>query len=166
MPENELDAHVSDMTATFAQDFPDWIRVVIWVGRLVDGDEPTDTTIRLNRVLSYRDGEVVADYYTGMGTASLYRRLDELTQDVDWTQCRIVSDRDGSRQVGLVTDEPRRPLEGSATDPYWHQVDDYVELNRAEVEALVQRLRAKGQLPGAEEPKKRPKLLGYFRPGS
>ena len=164
MPESDLDAHVGQMVTAFTRDFPDWIRVVIWVGRLMDGSEPTDTTIRLNRVLSYRGGEVVADYYTGLGTAPMYRLIDELTQDVDWTQCRIVADRDGARQVQLVKDEPRRQIEGSATDPYWHQVDDYLKLNRGEVDALVERLRSSGDLPGGEKKRGRG-VLGYFRPG-
>ena len=160
----ELDAHVGQMVTAFTQDFPDWIRVVIWVGRLMDGSEPTDTTIRLNRVLSYRGGGVVADYYTGLGTAPMYRRIDELTQDVDWTQCRIVADRNGARQVQLVKDEPRRQVEGSATDPYWHQVDDYLELNRKEVDALVERLRASGDLPGEKKPRRG--ILGLLSGGA
>lgn len=167
MSESELEATVGDIAEAFAESFPNWIRVVVWIGRLDHEGKPTDTNTRLNRVLSYAGGEVVAEYHTVMRTvAPMYRRIDTLTEDVDWTQCRIVADRDGERLIDLVTDQPRRNLEGAGTDPYWNQVHDYLELNRADVDALVQRLRAKGQLPGAEEPKKRPKLLGYFRPGS
>ena len=50
---------------------------MIWIGRLNYEGEPTDTNTRLNRVLSYTDGEVVADYHTKMRNVSaLYRRID------------------------------------------------------------------------------------------
>ena len=139
---------------------------MIWIGRLNYEGEPTDTNTRLNRVLSYTDGEVVADYHTKMRNVSaLYRRIDALTENVDWTQCRIVADRDGKLQIDLVTDEPRRDLEGAGTDPYWRQVHDYLELNREQVNALVERLRSSGDLPGGEKRSGRG-VLSYFRPGT
>ncbi|OLT41817.1 hypothetical protein BJF86_02035 [Serinicoccus sp. CNJ-927] len=164
--EGELEATVGDIVDAFAESFPNWIRVVIWIGRLKYEGQPTDTNTRLNRVLSYTDGEVVAAYHTKMRTVSaLYRRIDAPTEDVDWTQCRIVADRDGKHQIDLVTDEPRRDLEGAGSDPYWDQVHDYLELNRAEVGALVERLRSSGDLPG-EKKKSGRGVLSYFRPGT
>ena len=152
MSESELATAVSDLVDAFAESFPNWIRVVIWIGRLNYEGEPTDTSTRLNRVLSYTEAEVVADYHTKMRNVSaLYRRIDALTENVDWTQCRIVADRDGKLQIDLVTDEPRRDLEGAGTDPYWRQVHDYLELNREQVNALVERLRSSGDLPGGGE---------------
>ena len=134
----------------------------VWTTRA----RPTDTNIRLNRVLSYTGGEVVADYYTVMRTMSpIYRRIDALTHDVDWAQCRIVADRDGKHQIDLVTDEPPRNLEGAGTDSYWRQVHDYLELNREQVDALVERLRSSGDLPGGEKKRGRG-VLSYFRPGT
>lgn len=81
-----------------------------------------------------------------------------------WTQLRIEVDRDGQRRIDLITDQPMRPVDSSATDSHWRQVHDYLELNRAELDALVERLRTSGHLPGAATPTERRRgVLGYLR---
>ncbi|OLT41819.1 hypothetical protein BJF86_02045 [Serinicoccus sp. CNJ-927] len=160
-----LDLQVEAIVSVLTSDHPQWIRAVAWVGRLQNDDgSPAEGDIYLNRVLCWKDGVVVPEYFTGFGDYDAYRAISQMTSDVDWTQFRLVADRDGGRQVEFVTDEPRRQVEGSATDPYWHQVDDYLELNREEVDALVGRLRASGDLPGQK--KRRRGIFGLLSGGA
>ena len=158
-----VDRQVEVIVSLVTSEHPLWIRAVVWVGRLQNDDgSPAESDIYLNRVLCWKDGDVVAEYYTGFDDYDAYRAISQMTSDVDWTQFRLVVDRDGGRQVEFVTDEPRRQVEGSATDPYWRQVHDYLELNRDEVDALVERLRASGDRTG-EEKRGRRGLLSLFR---
>ncbi|KUG57160.1 hypothetical protein AVL62_15350 [Serinicoccus chungangensis] len=161
-----IDEHVEHVVAVLTAEHSQWVRAVAWVGRLQDSaGTPAEGDIYLNRVLCWEDGEVVTKYYTGVDDYDAYLAISQMTCDVDWTQFRLVADRDGGRQVEFVTNERRRQVEGSATDPYWHQVDDYLELNREEVDALVDRLRDSGDLPGEKKTSGRG-LLSYFRPGT
>ena len=147
---SELDAPLDSMVEALTRQHPGWVRAVQWVGRLHQEDgSPSEADIRLNRVLVWDGEQVRAEYGKTFGLSAAFTVLDELTSDIAWTQLRAVTDRDGGRVVDLVTDEPCRPADDSATDPYWRQVHDYLELNRPEVDALVARLRASGDLPGA-----------------
>lgn len=163
----ELDEPLDLMVEALTRQHPGWIRVVQWVGRLHENGGPGDADVRPNRVLVWDGAEVRAEYGKNLGLSSAFRTLAEVTQDVDWTQVRAVTDRDGQGSVVLVTDEPRRSADDAATDPYWRQVHDYLELNRAEVEELVEGLRASGDLPGEERSAEGTaagrRLLGYFR---
>ena len=94
--------------------------------------------------------QIVADYASGQGAWQAFRDIEQVTEDVPWTEVRIEVDRDGQRRVEFDTQAPMRSLDDSATDPHWDQVHDYLELNRAEVDTLVARLRASGDLPGEE----------------
>lgn len=166
--DGELDAVLGQITQGLVRDHPEWVRAVLWIGRLAEKDGSlAPENIRLNRVLTWsnKDDEVHAEYGR---TGPLFDPIEELyrlVDDVRWTQIRLVEDRDGQRSFTLITDEPARQEEGSATDPYWQQVHDYLELNRDEVDALVERLHSSGDLPGG---KKKPSrgVLGYFRPGT
>lgn len=176
-----LDQALDQLVGVLTASHPGWIRVVQWIGRLEEPDgTPAEADIRLNRVLVWDGSQVRAEYGKTLGLPSaVYAAVNDHTADVAWTQLRVVTDRDGAREVELVTDEPRRPEVGSATDPYWDQVHGYLDLHRAEVDALVQRLRAGGQLPegpragGGTAPAgdqgraddRRKGVLGYFRRG-
>ncbi|WP_157621828.1 hypothetical protein [Serinicoccus hydrothermalis] len=161
-----MDRQVETMVSVLTSDHPQWIRAVAWVGRLQEDDgSPAESDIYLNRVICWKDGGVVAEYYTGFDDYEAYRAIAEASKDVEWTQFRLVADRDGERQVRFVTDEPRRLAEGAATDNYWRQVHDYAQLNGDDLETLVRRLRSTGDLPGGKN-KSRRGVLGYFRPGA
>lgn len=148
--EETLAPQLDAIVRTLTRGEPRWVRVVFWIGRLENPDgSPAPANIRLNRIISWTGGEPIATYGKAFGLSSELETVDEETVQVPWTQMRLSADRDGHRHLKLVTDEPRRQFDDSATDPYWRQVHDYLELNRGDVDVLVQRLRAKGQLPCA-----------------
>lgn len=161
----ELDAQVDRIVAEYTKELPGWVRVVVWVGRLAEPDgSPAEANVTVHRVLSWDGERVTADYGRGHGARQAFRDIDEATADRHWTELRIEVDRDGQRKVDLVTDQPMRAVDNSATDPHWRQVHDYLELHQTEVEALVERLRANGNLPGEAAPaEQRRGILGYFR---
>lgn len=160
-----VDESVDQIAAEFTQGHPNWIRMVVWVGRLAERDgAPAGADTSVDQVLSWDGDQVVADYASGQGAHQALHDIEEATHDVPWTELRIEVDRDGQRRVEFETEQPMRLLDDSATDPHWDQVHDYLELNRAEVDALVERLRASGDLPGEAAPAaSRRGVLGYFR---
>ena len=166
MDDSDIRERIDELVRVLVANHPEWIRAVAWVGRLQEDDgSPAESDIYLNRVICWKDGDVVAEYYTGFDDYEAYRAIAEASKDVDWTQFRLVADRDGERQVRFVTDEPRRLAEGAATDKYWRPVHDYAQLNGDDLEALVRRLRDSGDLPG-EKKSGRGGVLSYFRPGT
>ena len=145
-------------------DHSSWIRVVMWIGRLQQEDGSTaPNNVRLNRVITWDGAQLAAEYGRTSTAHDAIEALYEAAGGVDWTQLRLIADRDGPCSVVAVMDEPRRPEEGAATDPYWRQVHDYLELNQDEVEALVERLQDHGNLPGDRSGQKRAGLLGWLR---
>lgn len=160
----DLDPVLDELVEQYLVKAPqNWIRLVVWIGRLVDPDgSPALGDIRLNRVITWAgDGDHAAEeglgaaYTKGFGTTVIFDRVQALLAargEGDWTQFRLEQDRDGQRRLHLVTDEPRRPELDAATDPYWRQVHDYLQLRRDDLVALVERLRAAGQLPGTPSP--------------
>ncbi|WP_066640472.1 hypothetical protein [Serinicoccus hydrothermalis] len=158
-----LAPHLDEIVATLVRGQPAWIRVMFWVARLAEPDgSPAPAYLRLNRVVSWVDGAAVATYGKAFGLSDELRAVDDKTATVPWTQLRLVADRDGQRELRLVDDEPRRQFDDSASDPYWRQVHDYLDLNRDQVDALVERLRASGDLP-VEEKRSGRGLLSLFR---
>ena len=145
-------------------DHSSWIRVVMWIGRLQQEDGSTaPNNVRLNRVITWDGAQLAAEYGRTSTAHDAIEALYEAAGGVDWTQLRLIADRDGPCSIVAVMDEPRRPEEGAATDPYWRQVHDYLELNQDEVEALVERLQDHGNLPGDRSGQKRGGVLGWLR---
>lgn len=163
-----LEAVLGQITHGLVQDHPGWIRAVLWIGRLTQEDGSlAPHNIRLNRVLTWNaeEDKVRAEYGRTGPVFDAITELYRLVGEQPWTQVRMVEDRDGERSFTLITDEPARPEEGSATDPYWQQVHNYLDLNREQVDALVDRLRSSGDLPG-EKKKSGRGVFSYFRPGT
>ncbi|QFG69821.1 hypothetical protein [Ornithinimicrobium pratense] len=160
-----MDESVDQIVAEFTQGHPNWIRMVVWVGRLAEPDRsPAEANVTVHRVLSWDRDRLIAGHGRGHGARQAFRDIDEATKDVPWTELRIEVDRDGQRRVDLITDRPMRSVDNSATDPHWRQVHDYLDHNRAELDALVERLQASGDLPGEATPQERSRgALGYFR---
>lgn len=160
----ELDTQVDRIVAEYTKELPHWIRVVVWVGRLAEPDgSPAEGNITVHRVLSWDGERVTADYGRGFGARPAFRDIEQTTAHQDWTELRIEVDRDDQRRIDLITDCSARPVDNSATDPHWRQVHDYLELNRAELDVLVERLRASGDLPGDAPVERRRGVLGSFR---
>lgn len=162
---------IEELTEIYLRKAPaEWIRLVVWVGRLAEPDgSPAPADIKLNRVVTWSNGQLGSAYTKAFGTSDIYRRLEEElagTPEAGWTQLRIELDRDGVRRVDFVTDEPRRAFDNAATDPYWRQVHDYVDLNVKDLEGLVDRLRQQADLPPEQRPSEEPRrrrVLSYFR---
>lgn len=170
----DLDAVLDELVAKYLEKAPDnWIRLVVWIGRLVDPDgNPALGDIRLNRVITWDGGALGAAYTKGFGSTVIFDRVEAILQargEAEWTQFRLEQDRDGQRRLHLVTDEPRRPELDAATDPYWRQVHDYLDLHREQLDQLVERLRSSGHLPSdsgqaeAGEPQRSRNPLRYLR---
>lgn len=168
---HQVEQVIEELTEIYLRKAPaEWIRLVVWVGRLAEPDgSPAPADIKLNRVATWSNGQLGSAYTKAFGTSDIYRRLEEElagTPETDWTQLRIEVDRDGARRVDFVTDEPRRAFDNAATDPYWRQVHDYVDLNLKDLEGLVDRLRQQADLPPEQRPSEEPprrKVLNYFR---
>lgn len=159
----DVDEYVTEITK--AQ--PDWIRLVVWVGQLAEPDgSPSGASTKLHRIIVHDAAGVRAEDGRLMDARDAFKRIEAALEDVGWSELRIVADRDGQRDIEVLA-EPLLPLEDSATDPQWEQVHNYLELNHAEVDALVERLRASGDLPGDPAPVvRRRRVLGRFRKGS
>lgn len=166
MPEID-DADVDEYVTRITQSQPNWIRLVVWVGQLAEPDgSRAGASTEVHRIIVHDDAGVRAEYGRTMDAYDAFSRIEAALAGVEWSELRLVADRDGQRDIEVVTDQPLRPMEDSATDPYWEQVHDYLELNQAEVDALVDRLRASGDLPGApaqDSGRGRSGVLGYFR---
>lgn len=160
------DADVEEYVNEITKTQPDWIRLVAWIGRLAEPDgRPAGSSTTVHRIVVHEGAGPRAEYGSTMDAYDAFRRMELALEDVDWSELRLVADRDGQRDIQVLTDLPLRPEEDSGSDPYWDQVHDYLELNRAEVDALVERLRASGDLPGEAAPAepRRSGVLAYFR---
>jgi hypothetical protein len=131
-----------------------WIRIVLLAGRLVEDDGTlagfTDVTVAVTW-----DGTELGQRYVAPPPG---QRLDAFALDAasagqpeeGWTVLWMILDRDGGRTFDFSHEEAR-PLDDSASDEYWDAAHDYLERNRPELEALADRLRASGRLPGADD---------------
>lgn len=159
------DADVDEYVTEITKGQPHWIRLVVWVNRLGEPDgSPAGSSTAAHRIIVHDSAGLRGEYGSTMDAYDAFRRMELTLKDVDWSELRIVADRDGQHDIEVLTNLPLRPEKDSGSDPYWDQVHDYLELNRAEVEALVGRLRASGDLPGEAGPtEQRRGVLGYFR---
>jgi hypothetical protein len=149
--QEELDKAVAALTGAAPGH---WIRIAMLAGRLLDDDGTTAGFKEVTVAVTY-DGDQLGQRYV---TPPLGKGFNPLTLDAacagrpeeGWTILWLVVDRDGERRVDFSHEEAR-PLDDSATDEYWQAAHQYVERNRAELEPLVDRLRAGGQLPGSDD---------------
>ncbi len=146
-----LQDHLDQMAAALqGAARPHWVRIVVWIGRLLEKGETSGFTYP-NRVVTYDGSELGADYITsGAALARVdAQALDALTvgqPEAGWTILRFELDRDGAQRADF-SHEPARELEDSANDEFWDGVHDYVTLNHDELERFVSRLREQGDLP-------------------
>lgn len=143
------DQAVADLVAEYTHAQPGWVRVVVWMEQLGEPGQPR-AYATVHRVIVHDASGLRAEYVRSRDREDrdAFSRVESSLEGVRWHELRIVADRDGGRDV-VVRTEPVRAPDGSVVDPPWELVHDHLELNRPELEALVERLRASGDLPGA-----------------
>ena len=146
-----LDAYVAKYRASAP---PNGVRIATWSAHLADESGQVDRGSRMRVEVAVVLGlEGLTGEHFKPDSQAVFD-LEDLDAALDgepeagWTILRLEIDRDGPYRADFDTG-PARPLLDSATDPYWEAVHDYVDRNRGELEELVERLRAQGDLPDA-----------------
>jgi len=146
--QTHLDAYAAKYVASAPSH---WIRLVVWTGYLgEDGETDRSVSTSAEIAVVYDNGLLGQEYFRSDPTTGY--DLDAMNEalvgepEENWTLLQLEIDRDGTVRTDFDTG-PARDLEDSATNPYWDDVHDYLSRNRPSLEQLVDRLRAKGQLP-------------------
>lgn len=155
---SDVATHVESFVRLYRDSAPEgWVRLVTWVAFLADDDGSVSRsgwTTREIAIVQHGDGPDALegvqwrpDSQAGFEIQDLDEKLAGEPEE-GWTILRVVIDRDGTYSADF-SHESARPWEDAATDPFFDDVRDYLERNREEVEALVERLREQGDLPGS-----------------
>jgi hypothetical protein len=164
--DDELEQLLERSMAPYFEAAPaDWIRIVLWCGRLLDTDGST-AGFKFPCVAVTWDGTSTGQQYVIPPAASMLdpHALDAAVggrPEEGWTMLRVELDRDGEHRYDFSREEGR-PLDDSATDDFWDGIHEYLSRNGDEVGQLVVRLREQGGLPdgAASEPEQAPGRLG------
>lgn len=122
-----------------------WIRIVLWRVRVADAaGAPADNEVMLGRAVTWEQtGPGWAYVLEDWATTEVEQRV---SADTSWTSLRAELDRDGEFRLE-TGDGPPLLADTALTDPSLDALERHLTERRADIDALVERLRGARQLP-------------------